>query len=77
MTNTNCLENIACPRCGNDSRIIVEVITLAEVTDDGAEMFGDMEWDDGNYAECPECRYRGTIGEFRIPADNANPTTEE
>ena len=66
MTNTNCLEGIACPKCGNDFRIFIEAKTLAVVTDDGAETFGDMEWDDDSYAECPECQHHGTLGEFRI-----------
>jgi DNA-directed RNA polymerase subunit RPC12/RpoP len=74
MTNTNCLEGISCPKCGNDSRLIVAVRSLAEVTDDGAETFGDMEWDEGSYAECPECGHQGALGEFRIPTDDENAT---
>ena len=68
MTNTNCLEGIECPKCGNDSRFYVGVRTRAEVTDDGAETFGDMIWDDTSYAECPECEHFGTLGEFQIGA---------
>jgi hypothetical protein len=71
MTNTNCLRGIACPKCGNDSRIYIEAITMAEVTDDGAETFGDMEWDGDSYAECPACEHRGTLDGFRV-----NPATE-
>lgn len=74
MTNTNCLEGLACPNCGHRVRLFIEVRTLADVTDDGAETFGDMEWDASSYAECPECRYHGTLGKFRIPADHENET---
>jgi DNA-directed RNA polymerase subunit RPC12/RpoP len=74
MTNSNCLEGIACPKCGNDSLIYIETTTLAAVTDDGAETFGDMEWDADSYAECPECGHRSILGEFRIPTDNDNAT---
>jgi DNA-directed RNA polymerase subunit RPC12/RpoP len=66
MTNSNCLAGIACPQCGNDFRIYIGVKTLAEVTDDGAETYGDMEWNSDSYAECPDCQHRGTLGEFRI-----------
>lgn len=75
MTNTNCLEGIACPKCGNDCRFYLEAKTLAEVTDYGAETFGDMTWDDDSYAECPECEHRGTLGEFRI--ESADQTTTQ
>ena len=66
MTNSNCLAGIACPKCGNESRIYIEARMLVEVRDDGAEPFGDMEWGDGSYAECPKCCHRGTLEEFRI-----------
>jgi ribosomal protein S27E len=74
MTNTNCLAGISCPNCGNDSVVYIETRTLAVVTDDGAETFGDMEWDADSYAECPECKHRGTVGQFR-PQSTAEPTT--
>jgi len=79
MTSSNCLEGIACPACGNDSMLYIEVRTLASVTDDGAETYGDMEWDSGSYAECPECRRSGTLAEFRVEPATENPTqtTEE
>jgi hypothetical protein len=46
--------------------IYIEARTLAVVKDDGAEAFGDMEWHDASYAECPECRYHGTVKEFTV-----------
>ena len=67
MTNINNLEGIACPACGNDRRIDVWASTLAAVTDDGAEAYGDMEWDDERRAECAECRHAGRFGEFHLP----------
>ena len=73
MTKTNCLQGIACPACGNDSMIYIGARTLAVVTDEGAETFGDMEWDASSYAECPACRHRGTLGEFRIEPTKPNP----
>jgi hypothetical protein len=72
MTNTNCLENTKCPECDNADRLFIESKTLAVVTDDGAETFGDMEWDDDSYAECPECRHSGKLREFRHPEPTLN-----
>ena len=79
IPNTNCLENIACPKCGHDARFYIDVKALAVVTDDGAETFGDMEWDDGSYTECSECGHHGSLGEFHIdPAkENATRTRKE
>ena len=79
MTNTNCLQGIACPKCGQNARMIIEVRSLAVVTDEGAETFGDMDWDDDNYAECPECGFPDTLAAFRCHShqDRPNPTTEE
>jgi hypothetical protein len=65
MPNCNCLEGLACPRCGNDSRLRITANALFEVTDAGAESVGDIEWDDRSYAACPECEYHSTLAAFR------------
>ena len=75
MTNTNCLEGITCPKCGNESRFHIAVTTMANVTDDGAETFGDMEWDAASFTECPECRHCGSLNEFHT--QHINPTRKE
>jgi len=77
MSNVNCLQGIACPKCGNDAIINVEVRILAAVTDDGAETFGDMEWDGSSYAECPDCEHRGTLAEFRAEAADGQATEHQ
>lgn len=77
MVNDNCLEGIACPHCGNDSRVYIEVTTLAVVTDDGAETYGDMAWDEGSYAECPACHYCGRLKEFRVESATGSTTSNE
>ena len=66
--NTNCLEHTACPQCGNDSALKIAVTALAHVTDDGAEIFGGLEWDDQSFAACPACGTEGKLGEFRSPS---------
>ncbi len=66
MTNTNCLDNIKCPACGNEELFRIAASTTVTVTDDGVEDHGDMEWDDDSYAECAECCKHGTLRDFRI-----------
>ncbi|MCA9062663.1 MAG: hypothetical protein KDA96_06375 [Planctomycetaceae bacterium] len=68
MTNTNCLENLACPKCGNDDCLRIAVTAVATVTDDGAEVTGAIDWHDRSFATCPCCGHDGTVGDFRIPA---------
>ena len=63
MTNTNCLENIACPQCGKEDTFTIIVLTQAHVTDNGAEPFGDMEWDENSSMTCP-CGNSGKVSEF-------------
>ncbi len=68
MTNTNCLENIKCPACGNEESFRIAAKTIATVTDDGTDDYGDMEWDDDSYAECAECYRHGTLKDFKVRA---------
>jgi hypothetical protein len=66
MTNTNCLENIQCPACGNEESFRIAATTIVTVTDDGTEDHGDMEWDDDSYAECAKCHRHGTLKDFEV-----------
>jgi hypothetical protein len=71
MTNSNCLENVCCPKCGQDDRFIIAASVFAEVTDDGADVaspkFGNgFEWDDESYCRCPECEFEGKLKDFRM-----------
>jgi len=64
MTNINTLENITCPDCGNEESFRIGTQTLATVTDDGVEDYGDMEWDHDSYAECTQCGKSGVLSDF-------------
>jgi hypothetical protein len=72
MTNTNCLEGIQCPACSNEDRFRIAGTSLFTVTDEGTEDHGDVEWDDGSYAECPECGRRGALKDFKADAAPAD-----
>ena len=65
MTNTNCLEGIKCPACGNEDRFRIAATSLFTVTDDGTEDYTEVDWDDDSYADCPECHRHGALKDFR------------
>lgn len=71
MTNTNCLENVCCPKCGQKDRFFIHASITAEVTDDGAEVApsprGDIEWDRNSATECAECGHSACLQHFRKP----------
>jgi hypothetical protein len=71
MTNTNCLENIVCPQCGHTDSFIIEVKTRADVSDEGAVTFGEMQWDEWSLIQCKNCDTADTVAEFtREPPQN-------
>ena len=39
-TNTNCLDGVRCPGCGNQDHFLITATVTARVTDDGAEAGG-------------------------------------
>ena len=65
--NTNCLEYIQCPGCGNVHRFRIAALVTADVTDDGCEFHTDAEWGDDSPITCPECERTGTIKDFTLP----------
>jgi len=70
--NSNCLENIQCPHCGNASRFKIVALVTADVCDDGAEFHGDAEWDDNSPITCPECDRSGKVADFRCRTYNVH-----
>ena len=68
MTNSNCLENIKCPACGYEYEFRIAAKTIATVTDNGIDDYGDLEWDADSYAECADCQHRGTLKDFTVAA---------
>ena len=65
MPNTNCLEGIRCPDCGNEDAFYVESTAVMYVTDEGAECRNDIEWDNDSHAVCPSCEKAGKLADFR------------
>jgi hypothetical protein len=69
MTNTNCLENVRCPKCSQEDRFFIVGCAQFEVTDDGSEAIGDHEWDDGSWTRCSECDHTAPLKDFRMRPD--------
>lgn len=65
MTNTNCLEGIRCPECGQEDQFKITALITCEVTDDGSEPVGDHDWDDESNTHCPGCGFAGKLRYFR------------
>lgn len=63
--NTNCLEGIRCPKCGQEDSFRIEGRSVFTVIDDGTVEHSDVEWDDDSWALCPTCEYEGKLGTFR------------
>jgi hypothetical protein len=65
MVNTNCLEGIRCPNCGQEDRFHINAVITCLVTDAGSEPVGDHYWDLTSFTYCPECEYQGTLKHFK------------
>ncbi|WP_432263464.1 hypothetical protein [Cupriavidus sp. TMH.W2] len=55
---------LACPNCGRDTKLNVEVQTLARLLPSGTEIVGDQEWTDSAQVLCDECGHDGTVAKF-------------
>ena len=66
--NTNCLEGLACPKCGQDQTLEITGSAVFHVHDDGTEGYEDVEYDMNSPTACPgpECDFDGDLGDFRV-----------
>ena len=65
IRNTNSLENIRCPDCGNSSRFKIVALITTNASHDGAVPHGDLEWDDDSNIDCLQCDLAGVVKNFR------------
>jgi hypothetical protein len=76
MTNTNCLENVCCPKCGQEDQFKITAVISCLVTDDGSDPVGDHDWDEDSATDCPECGFTGKLKDFHtkpeLPPDPDN-----
>ncbi len=62
--NINCLAGWVCPKCGNTKVFWVAALSTFELTDDGAEQTGDVEYSGKSFARC-RCGHADTVATFR------------
>lgn len=75
MSGLRDIYGLACPACGNQSWLIVELVTLADLTSEGTEPFGDQYWGDASACRCPSCNHHATVADFAAddePVSNDN-----
>jgi hypothetical protein len=65
MANTNCLEGIRCPKCGQEDEFRIACTMVCTVIDDGTEKIGDIEWDENSWCLCPRCEKDGKLKDFQ------------
>lgn len=57
--------NMACPACGSDEDLLVDITTLAYLSADGTEATGGHDWDDDSACRCSACDHTGQVKDFR------------
>ncbi|APZ42524.1 hypothetical protein [Acidihalobacter ferrooxydans] len=62
--NKNCLEGMQCPECQSFGPFDIAADVMCHVYDEGSQAFGDHEWTDESFCECPKCKYSSTVAEF-------------
>jgi len=68
MSNTNCLESMQCPKCGNADSLLITVLATARVTDDGAVIVSsEHEWFDDSVCMCAnyDCEFTSVVKDFK------------
>jgi len=71
--NTNCLEGKRCPKCKQESEILIFTRTWVSLTDDGTDPLADslknksdVDYSEHELAECPECHFAGRVSDFCV-----------
>jgi hypothetical protein len=68
MTTVRDIFQLACPACGSDEELRVQIVTWVDVTPDGTVDNGrwDHEWSEGSGCYCDACKRVGTVREFTL-----------
>lgn len=63
MSNSNCLEGVKCPVCGNEAAFRVVATASFLLTDDGTDFGEQVEYDANSPVSCVECSWSGVWSE--------------
>ena len=55
---------LACPKCGSDDHLQVQLTTMADLTSYGTEPFGDHTWNENSHMRCFACGHNGKVAGF-------------
>lgn len=58
---------LACPKCGRDDHLIVEVTTMVRLYPEGTESVGDEEWGPDSNCACTTCDFRDRVEVLMVP----------
>ncbi|WP_342051287.1 MULTISPECIES: hypothetical protein [unclassified Cupriavidus] len=60
------LENhgLACPKCGSDTSLNVEVQTVARLLPEGTDIVSDQDWTDKSHVICDQCGHEAAVAKF-------------
>lgn len=64
MSNTNCLQGIACPKCQSQGPFNIHACAIVEMTDDGSDSCTDIEWQPASVITCRVCEHPGKVRDF-------------
>jgi len=65
-TNNNCLQGIACPKCGSEGPFDISVTCTMTVYDSGSCDNQNEEWTDESCCTCRDCGNAETVKEFKF-----------
>lgn len=65
MSNENCLEGMACPKCKSEEPFKISMTSLFTIYDSSTDDNEDTEWDEKSYCECCECGHYGIVKDFQ------------
>ncbi len=63
--NSDYLDGMACPDCGQWDEFIIHVSGYVIVDDDGIQEDADYEWSNDSHCECRKCGFKGKVRDFK------------
>jgi DNA-directed RNA polymerase subunit RPC12/RpoP len=65
VANVNCLEGMACPKCGSEEPFYISATATFLVYDDGTVSHAEVEWEQEASIKCDSCGHLGVVADFQ------------